>query len=87
MEAIGCLVPELQSEMRSRCGTQLLKKTQYFYTATVNSMSSYTIVLRKFTRVLVQQQLASRQRQLGKTVGKDSGCESGAYIVSIWTER
>ena len=38
MEAIGCLVPELQSEMRSECGTQLFEKTQCFYVATVNSV-------------------------------------------------
>ena len=36
MEAISCLVPELQSEMRSGCGTQLFEKTQRFYVATVN---------------------------------------------------
>jgi len=30
MEAIGCLVPELQSVMHSGCGTQC------FYVATVN---------------------------------------------------
>ena len=40
-------------------------------------MSPYTIVLCKFTRVLVKKLLESRQRQLGKTVGKDSGCERG----------
>ena len=36
MEAIGCLVPELQSEMRSGCGTQRFEKMQCFYVATVN---------------------------------------------------
>ena len=36
MEAIACLVPKLQSEMRSGCGTQLSEKTQCFYVATVN---------------------------------------------------
>ena len=36
MEAIGCLVPKLQSAMRSRCGTQLFEKMQCFYVATVN---------------------------------------------------
>ena len=36
MEATGCLVPELLSEMRSGCGTQLSEKTQCFYVATVN---------------------------------------------------
>ena len=40
-------------------------------------MSLHTIVLRKFTRVLVKKQLGSQQRQLGKTVGKDSGYKSG----------
>ena len=34
MEAISCLVPELQSEMQSGCGTQLSE--QCFYVATVN---------------------------------------------------
>ena len=42
-------------------------------------MSPYTIVLRKFTRVLVKKQLGSRQRQLGKTVV----IKAGAYIVSM----
>ena len=36
MEVIGCLVPELQSEMCSGCGMQLFEKTQYFYVAKVN---------------------------------------------------
>ena len=36
MEPIGCLVPELQSEMCSGCGTQLFEETQCFYVATVN---------------------------------------------------
>ena len=36
-------------------------------------------MLRKFTRVLVKQQLGSRQRQLGKTVVM----KAGAYIVSM----
>ena len=36
MEAISCLVPELQSEMRSGCRMQLFEKTQCFYVATVN---------------------------------------------------
>ena len=42
-------------------------------------MSPYTIVLRKFTRVLVKKQLGSWQRQLGKT----AVVNAGAYIVSI----
>ena len=58
MEAIGCLVPELQSEMRS---------------------APYTIVSRKFTRVLVKKQLENQQRQLGKT----AVVKVGAYIVSM----
>ena len=42
MKVIGCLVPELQSEMRSGCGTQLFEKTQCFYVATVNfNVSAY----------------------------------------------
>ena len=36
MEAIGCLVPELWSEIRSGCGTQLFEKMQCFDVATVN---------------------------------------------------
>ena len=76
MEAIGCLVPELQSEMRSRCGTQLFEKTQCCYVAMI---SPYTIVSRKFTRVLAKKQLESRQRQLGKT----AVVKAGAYIVSM----
>ena len=36
MEAIGCLVPELQSEMHRGCGTQVFEKTQCFYIVTVN---------------------------------------------------
>ena len=42
-------------------------------------MSPYTIVLRKFTRVLVKKQLGSQQRQLGKT----AVIKAGAYIVSM----
>ena len=42
-------------------------------------MSPYTIVLRKFARVLVKKQLGSRQRQLGKT----AVIKVGAYIVSM----
>ena len=42
-------------------------------------MSPYTIVLCKFTRVLVKKQLRSRQRQLGKT----AVMKAGAYIVSM----
>ena len=67
MEAISYLVPELQNEMRSGCGTQLFEKTQCFYVATVNfnvSVYPYTIVLRKFTRVLV--------KKSSLEVGKDS---------------
>ena len=64
MEAIGCLVPELQSKMCSGCGTQLFEKTQCFYVATVNfNVYVYTIVLRKFTCVLVKKQLRGQQRQ------------------------
>ena len=79
MEAIGCLVPKLQNEMRSGCGMQLFEKMQCFYVATVISISPYTIVSRKFTCVLVKKQLESRQRQLGKTVV----VKVGAYIVSM----
>ena len=43
MEAIGCLVPELQSEMRSGCGTQLFEKTPCFYVAKVNFNTSLRI--------------------------------------------
>ena len=42
-------------------------------------MSPYTIVSRKFTRVLVKRQLESRQRQLGKT----AVVKAEAYIVSM----
>ena len=42
-------------------------------------MSPYTIVLRKFTRVLVKKQLESRQRRLGKT----AVVKAEAYIVSM----
>ena len=42
-------------------------------------MSPYTIVSRKFTRVLVKKQLESRQRQLGKT----AVVKAEAYIVSM----
>ena len=76
MEAIGCLVPELQSEMRSRCGTQLLKKTQYFYTATVNSMSSYTCYVNLHVFLYnssLQVGKDSWERQLGKTVVVKAG--------------
>ena len=42
-------------------------------------MSPYTIVSRKFTRVLVKKQLGSQQRQLGKT----AVVKAGAYVVSM----
>ena len=42
-------------------------------------MSPYTIVSRKFTRVLVKKQLESRQRQLGKI----AVVKVEAYIVSM----
>ena len=42
-------------------------------------MSPYTIVSRKFTRVLVKKQLESQQRQLGKT----SVVKAEAYIVNM----
>ena len=42
-------------------------------------MSLYTIVSHKFTRVLVKQQLETRQRQLGKT----AVVKVEAYIVSV----
>ena len=67
---IGCLVPELKSEMRRGCRMQLFEKTQCLYVATVNfNVSVYNRVTYtyKFTRVLVEKQLGSQQRQLGKT--------------------
>ena len=42
-------------------------------------MFPYTIVSRKFTRVVVKKQLESRQRQLGKT----AVVKAEAYIVSM----
>ena len=36
MAAIGCLVPELWSEMHRGCETQAFEKTQCFYIVTVN---------------------------------------------------
>ena len=33
MEAIGCSVPELWSELHCECGTQLFDKAQYFIVA------------------------------------------------------
>ena len=72
MEAIICLVPELQSEMHSGCGMLLFKKT---YVATVNfNVSVYYGV----ACVLVKKQLGSQQRQLEKPV-----VTTGAYIVSM----
>ena len=64
MEAIGWLVPNLQSDMRSGCGTQLFKKAQCFYVAMVNFNVSVYIVLRKLTRVLFKKNILE--------VGKDS---------------
>ena len=79
MEAFSWLVPELRSEKHRRRGTQLFEKTQCFYVAKCLCILLYYV---KLTRILVKKQLESRQRQLGKTVGKDSGWETGAYIVS-----
>ena len=42
-------------------------------------MSLYSIVLHKFTRVLVKKQLGSRYGQLGKT----AVVKAGAYIVPM----
>ena len=75
MEAIICLVPELQSKMHSRCGMQLFEKTQCFYVATVNSNVS---VYYSVTCVLVKKQLGSWQRQLEKPV-----VTTGVYIISM----
>ena len=79
MEVIGCLVPELQSEMCSGCGTQLFEKTPCFYIAVVNFNVSVYYRVCQFTRALVQKQLESRQRQLGKT----AVAKAEAYIVSM----
>ena len=76
MEAIGCLVPELQSEMRSGCGTQLFEKTQCFYVAAVNfNVSVYYCVTHIYTCSCKK----SRQRQLGKT----AVVKAEAYVVSM----
>ena len=40
MEAIGCFVLELWSEMRRGRGTQVFKKTQCFYIVMVNCIVS-----------------------------------------------
>ena len=71
MEAIGCLVPELQSEMRSGCGRQLFEKMHCFYIAMVNfNVSVYTCSCKKAAW------------KSAKTVRKDSGYKSAwAYIV------
>ena len=74
MEAIGCLVPELQSEKHRGRRLQLFEKMQYFYVATCLSILSCYV---KLTRVLVKRQLESRQRQL------ENIAVVGAYIVSI----
>ena len=79
MEAIGCLAPELWSEMHCRRGTQFYKIAQCFYVVTLNLMSPYTIVSHKMDNVLAKRQLESRKRQLGKT----AVVKVGAYIVSI----
>ena len=69
MEAISCLVPELRSEMHRRRGTQVFEKTQCFCVVTV-------IMLCKIDSCSCK--MAARKSE--KTVGKDSGGESGAYI-------
>ena len=76
MEAIGCLVPEFQSEKRRGHGTQLFEKTHCFYVATYLRILSCYVTL---TRVLVKRQLESRRRHLEKT----AVVKVGAYIVSI----
>ena len=67
MEAISCLVPELQSKTRSGCRTQLLKKNANF-----NVFLCYS----EFAHFLVKKQLESQRRQLGKT----AVIKAGAYI-------
>ena len=75
MEAIGFLVPKLQSELRSEFGTQLFEKTQCFYVATVNfNVSVYYFVTKIYTCSCKKAAWKS-----AKTVGKTVG----AYIVSM----
>ena len=76
MEAIGCLVPELQSEKHRGRGMQLFEKMQCFCIATCLGILSCYV---KSTRVLVKRQIESCQRQLEKT----AVVKAGAYSVSI----
>ena len=79
MEAIGCLVPELRSEMHRGRRTQVFEKMQCFYAVTVNCSLRKLSCYIKSTRVLVKRQLESQKRQLEKT----PVVKAGAYIVSI----
>ena len=52
MKAIGCLVPELLSEMHRGCGMQVFVKTQCFYVVTVNCNVSDAIYILHSSRRL-----------------------------------
>ena len=78
MEAITYLVPKLQSEIHSGCGTQLFEKTQCFYVATVNFNVPYTIVSRKFACVFVKKAAWKLAKTANTTVVK-----VGSHIVSM----
>ena len=66
-EAIGCLVPELQRKIHHGCGMHIAKVKL--------CLPCYI----KLAYALVEKQLESRQRQLGKT----AVVRVRAYIVSI----
>ena len=68
MEAIGCLAPELQSEMCRGCRTQRFEKTQCLYADTVNfNVSAYYHVM-QYTSSCKKAAWKSE-----KTIRKDSG--------------
>ena len=59
--------------------TQLFKKMKSFYVATC----PYTIVLHKIDMCYCKKVACKSP----KTLGKDSGCESGGFILCLQTER
>ena len=71
------LVPKLQSEAHSGCGTQVLIKHNVFALLRKTVMFPYTIVLRKIDSCSCQK----AAQMSAKTVGKDGG--SWVYLVSI----
>ena len=74
---ISCVIPKLRSETLHRLGMQVFEKTQCLYIVRVNSFVS--VYYHVTTHVLVKRQLGSRQSQLEKDSGGESGVLNCVY--------